>query len=201
MKRFIDLLFALFLLIITLPILLLIAILIKLDSPGSILYLPVMVGQNGNVFSLYRFRTMSAHTSNQGSEHKPTRVGAFLRNYSLDHLPMLINLLKGDLTIVGPRPMELNVVNLQDPIWRDYFQVKPGLFNYAVLKLGKLWMPSRGTHPMLNQELELEYRQKRSPALDLHLFVEFLHVLMTSHGNVKARGEPDAEVEKRVRKQ
>lgn len=195
-----DVLFAAFLLLITLPILLLIAILIKLDSPGSILYMPVMVGQNGNVFPLYRFRTMSARTSNQGSEHKPTRIGAFLRNYSLDHLPMLINLLKGDLTIVGPRPMELNVVDLQDPIWSEYFQVKPGLFNYAVLKLGKLWTSSRDAQPSLNQELELEYQQKRSAALDLHVVLEFLQAFLASCGNVKARGKPDAEFEKRISK-
>jgi sugar transferase EpsL len=72
-------------------------------------------------------------------EKRLTTVGRFIRNYSLDHLPMLLNLLKGDITIVGPRPMELEVVRLDDPMWQQYFQAKPGLLNYAVLKLGKMW--------------------------------------------------------------
>ena len=83
------------------PILLLIAILIRIDSPGPILYLPQMVGQHGKKFSLWRFRTMTANRTNSGSEQL-TPLGRFLRNYSLDHLPMLINLLKGDLTSLDP---------------------------------------------------------------------------------------------------
>ena len=135
MRRALDLLVAIFCLTVFGPLILLIAVLIKLNSPEAILYMPQMVGQHGKVFSLFRFRTMSVDLLN--AEQRLTPIGKFIRNYSLDHLPMLINLLIGDLTLVGPRPMELEVVDFQDKSWQQYFSVKPGLFNYAVLKLGK----------------------------------------------------------------
>lgn len=108
---------------------------------------------------------------------------------------MLINILKGDLTIVGPRPMESDAVNLQEPVWQQYFQSKPGVFNYAVLKLGKFWTPARDSHPTQNQELELEYDMKRSWLSDSQLFFRFLYKFVRSKGNVKERGEPDPEEE------
>jgi lipopolysaccharide/colanic/teichoic acid biosynthesis glycosyltransferase len=191
MRRIIDLLVSVLCLIIFSPLTLLIAVLIRLDSQGSVLYTPRMVGWHGKIFSLYRFRTMR-----QAKEL--TRVGRFIRNYSLDHLPMLINLLKGDLTLVGPRPMEVETVDLDDPIWQRYVQVKPGLFNYAVLKLGKLWTPLRASNPSLNQELELEYLQKRSAAFDWQVLVQSLHALLTSRGNIKVRAEPQTDVQDKI---
>jgi lipopolysaccharide/colanic/teichoic acid biosynthesis glycosyltransferase len=198
MRRLIDSVFAILWLILTAPVLALIALLIKCDSPGPILYIPPMVGHHGKVFSLFRFRTLSADRSELSAEQRLTRVGRFIRHYSLDHLPMVINLLKGDVTLVGPRPMELNGVDLQDPQWQRYFQVKPGLFNYAVLKLGNLWTSRRVSHPTLNQELELEYYQTASTVFDVQLVIRFLKKFIVSGGNVKARGEPDPEVETRL---
>jgi lipopolysaccharide/colanic/teichoic acid biosynthesis glycosyltransferase len=154
-----------------------------------------MVGQNGRVFSLLRFRTMSTRMTDPRNAQRLTRVGALIRNTSLDHLPLLINLLKGDLTLVGPRPMEIQVVELTDPMWQQYFQVKPGVFNYAVLKLGKSWTPSRLSGPNLNQALEIDYQQKHSSMRDVQLFVQWLVTYITSRGNVKARGIPDPEAE------
>jgi lipopolysaccharide/colanic/teichoic acid biosynthesis glycosyltransferase len=197
MRRLIDVIFAMLWLIITAPLFILIAILIKIDSAGSIFYSPRMIGKDGKEFILLRFRTMSTDISRSDDEQRFTRVGRVIRNYSLDHLPMLINLLKGDLTIIGPRPMETNVVNLQDSIWQQYFQSKPGVFNYAILKLGNLWTSARVSNPARNQELELEYYQKQSPAFDLQLFLHFLYELIESKGNVKARGNPDSEEENR----
>ena len=199
MRRLIDIVFALFWLIITAPVFVLIAILIRLDSPGSVFYTPQMAGHHGKKFALFRFRTMSPEADHPGNEHRLTRIGRMLRNYSLDHLPQLINLLKGDLTIIGPRPMELNVVNLQEPVWQQYFQVKPGLFNYAVVRLGKLWTSSCSSYPNLNQELELEFHQKRSALFDLQLFIQFVRKFIVSRGNVKARGEPDPDEAKRLK--
>jgi len=194
-RRLIDLVFALFWLLLASPIMFLIAMMIKLDSNGPILYIPQMIGKNGKPFQLFRFRTMRVDQTNLVAEQKLTQLGRFIRNYSLDHLPMLINLIKGDLTIVGPRPMEADAVDLHDPIWRQYFQVKPGMFNYAVLKLGSTWTSNRASHPALNQELELEYLKQRSPGFDLQVFWRFVRAHITSKGNVKARGKPDIEVE------
>ena len=123
LKRLFDLAWALFWLIVTAPVILVIAILIKLDSPGPVLYVPQMVGQNGKRFRLFRFRTMHIDKPTHLSPgERLTRVGRFIRNYSLDHLPTLVNILRGDLSAVGPRPMEPEVVDLQDPSWQKYFQ-------------------------------------------------------------------------------
>ena len=198
MRRAIDLLVAISCLTVFGPLILLIAILIKLDSGGAILYKPRMVGQYGKEFSLFRFRTMSMDHVDLSAEQRLTRIGRFLRNYSLDHLPMLFNLLVGDLTLVGPRPMEIEVVDYQDKSWQLYFAIKPGLFNYAVLQLGRIWTPSRSSHPALNQELELEYFSKRSTGNDLALMMKFIWELIRSKGNVKARGSADPELERRM---
>ena len=195
MRRLVDIVFAIVWLIITTPVFVLIAILIRVDSPGSVFYSPQMMGHNGRKFALFRFRTMSPEAHHPGNGQRLTRIGRVLRKYSLDHLPQLINLLRGDLTIIGPRPMELNVVNLQEPVWQQYFQAKPGLFNYAVVKLGKSWTPSRSTNPNLNQDLELEFQQKRSVPADLQLFAQFVLKFLISRGNIKARGEPDPKEE------
>ena len=198
-KRLFDLMFAISCLVVVAPVILVIAILIKLESSGPVLYVPQMVGKNGKPFRLFRFRTMRidkpAHLS---PDERLTRVGRFIRNYSLDHLPTLVNVLKGDISVVGPRAMEPEFVDLQDPTWQRYFQVRPGFFNYAVLKLGKTFGPSRASNLPLKQELELEYIQKQSLAFDLRLFVKFVWAHITSGGNVKARGKVDPALKDRT---
>lgn len=198
MRRLIDVVFALFMLVLTSPLMFLVALLIKVDSTGSVLYAPQMIGKNGRLFRLLRFRTMEVAQGAVNSEQRLTRVGSFIRNYSLDHLPMLLNLLKGDLTIIGPRPMEYEAVDLHDPGWQQYFRAKPGMFNYAVLKLGKRWTSVRASHPTLNQELELEYLQQRSSISDLQLFWDAIRAYIVSRGNIKARGKPDGALEQRL---
>jgi lipopolysaccharide/colanic/teichoic acid biosynthesis glycosyltransferase len=195
LRRLFDVLFALIWWTLTAPAMLIIAICIKLDSPGPILYIPKMVGYKGTVFPLFRFRTMYIDRfTDRNGDDRVTHVGHFIRNYSLDHLPTLINLLTGDITIIGPRPMEGDRVDLHDPRWQTYFEVKPGLFSYAVLKMGKSWTPSRVSHPERNQELEMEYIRKRSPRFDTYLLLRSLYAHIRSKGNVKARKEPDADI-------
>ena len=134
---------------------------------------------------------MSLSSPDGSSKQRLTRPGALIWDYSLDHLPTLINLLKGDLSITGPRPMETQVADMADPAWQQYFQGKPGLFNYAVLKLGKSWAASRVSRPGLNQSLELEYRERRSAISDLQLILQSLRGYVASRGNIKARGTAD----------
>jgi lipopolysaccharide/colanic/teichoic acid biosynthesis glycosyltransferase len=192
-KRLFDVIFALFWLRLTAPLIVIIAILIKFDSPGPIFYIPQMIGKNGKSFRMIRFRTM--HVDKPASTtSKHTRVGRFIRNYSLDHLPTLFNVLSGDITIVGPRPMEPEVVDLQNSTWQRYFQVKPGFFNYSVLKLARAFTPSHANNMALIQELELEYIEKQSLMFDVQLFLKFLQTHIISRGNVKARGEPDPKI-------
>ena len=191
LKRSFDVSLALFWLVLTTPLILLIAILIKLDSPGPVLYVPQMMGRKGELFRLLRFRTMYVDDLGGLNQRRGfTRVGRFIRNYSLDHLPTLVNVVKGDLSIIGPRPMEPEYIDLQDPAWQRYFQVRPGLLNYAVLKLGKTFGPSRAGNLSLKRELELEYIQNQSLAYDLRLLLKYIRAHIASGGNVKSRGEP-----------
>ena len=193
MRRIIDISFAALFLILLSPGFLLIAVLIKVESSGPVFYRQEMAGWKGKVFSLFRFRSMYTDAD---TENRFTRVGHLIRNYSLDHLPQLFNLLIGDLTLIGPRPMEVSVVNLQDPTWQQYIQAKPGLINYAIYKLGKEWTPNRSTRPELNQELELQYQKQRSISSDAKLFVKSFQKFIASKGNIKARGEVDPELKK-----
>jgi lipopolysaccharide/colanic/teichoic acid biosynthesis glycosyltransferase len=191
-KRLFDLVFSSLCLLLAMPVILVVAILIKLESSGPVLYVPLMVGRGGKLFRLFRFRTMLADDSAcSSSDERLTRVGRFIRNYSLDHLPTLVNVLGGDPSVAGPRPMEPEFVDLEDPAWQRYFQVRPGLFNYAVLRLGKTFGPSKAGNLPLKQELELEYIQKQSLAFDLRLFTRFVWAHIASGGNIKARGKPD----------
>jgi lipopolysaccharide/colanic/teichoic acid biosynthesis glycosyltransferase len=127
-----------------------------------------------------------------------TRVGGFIRDYSLDHLPTLINVLTGDLGVIGPRPMEPEYVDLQDPAWQRYFQTRPGLFNYAVLKLGRTFGPSGSGNLSLKRELELEYIQQQSLSQDFRLLTRYVRAHILSKGNIKARGEPDPALQDRL---
>jgi lipopolysaccharide/colanic/teichoic acid biosynthesis glycosyltransferase len=201
-KRMLDLIFALSCLIVATPAILAIAIFIKLDSSGPILYAPQMVGKSGKLFRLFQFRTMYVDGSNHLDQDKGfTRVGRFIRNFSLDHLPTLVNVLKRDISVVGPRPMEPEFVDLQDPTWQRYFQVRPGFFNYAVLKLGKTFGPSKASNLSLKRELELEYIQNQSLVFDVQLFLSFIWAHIVSGGNVKARGKPDPALEDKASSQ
>jgi lipopolysaccharide/colanic/teichoic acid biosynthesis glycosyltransferase len=198
-RRRFDLIFALSCLIIAAPAILVIGILIKLSSPGPVLYAPQMVGQNGRLFRLLRFRTMHVdRTAQLNPDERLTRVGRFIRNCSLDHLPTLANILKGDISVIGPRPMEPEFVDLQDPTWQRYFQVRPGFFNYAVLKLGKTFGHTKAGNLPLKQELELEYIQRQSFVFDLQLFLRFIWAHIASGGNHKMRGKPDPTLEIRA---
>jgi lipopolysaccharide/colanic/teichoic acid biosynthesis glycosyltransferase len=198
-KRLLDIGFATIWLIVTAPLFAIIAVLIKLESPGGVFYTPIMVGQNGKPFRFYRFRTMYLEKSTRTGGRKGfTKVGCRIRNCSLDHLPGLLNLLWGDITIVGPRPMEVAVVDLENPTWQRYFQVKPGFINYAILKLGKEWTPSRKSHPSLNQELELEYIEQHSPGLDIRILLQSFQALIKSKGNIKMRGQADPALEHKL---
>ena len=113
MRRAVDFVVAIAALILLAPAFLIIAVLIRLDSEGPILYTPRMIGQAGTPFWLLRFRTMAGQ--------QVTGVGKFLRNYSLDHLPMLINLLRGDLTL----PDQLSEFRRLKPnVSRCFLQIK-----------------------------------------------------------------------------
>jgi lipopolysaccharide/colanic/teichoic acid biosynthesis glycosyltransferase len=139
--RFFDFIVALIGLLIFSPLFLVIAILIKLSSSGSIIYSQERVGLNGKLFRLYKFRSMVANADKIGtsvtSDEDPriTKIGRFLRKTKLDELPQLWNVLKGDMSLVGPRPDVPEVVNTYSPEMRRILEVRPGITGTAALYL------------------------------------------------------------------
>jgi lipopolysaccharide/colanic/teichoic acid biosynthesis glycosyltransferase len=190
-KRLFDIGVALLLLIVLSPLLLVIAILIKLDSPGPSLYTSQRVGRQGHLFRMFRFRTMTSDSADgRSAEHRLTGVGRFIRNYSLDDLPNLINVLKGEMSIVGPRPMEPERVDVKDPSWQRILTVKPGMISWAILSLARTYNASGQA---VKQQLELEYVQYQSLLFDMQVLGQAVKALLASRGNVKARGRPTEE--------
>lgn len=120
MQRFFDFFISLIFLILFSPIFLIVAIFIKLNSKGSVFFTQKRIGKNNELFKLYKFRTMKVGTPNVATDKLTdaksylTAVGKILRKTSLDELPQLINILKGEMTFVGPRPALYNQYNLKD---------------------------------------------------------------------------------------
>jgi len=137
MFRTFDIFFSFCGLILLFPILFIIAFCISLDSKGNIFYKQVRVGKDGIDFRLYKFRTMIVG-SDKGSlitigarDNRVTKVGYFLRKYKLDELPQLINVLLGDMSLVGPRPEVREYVDLYNNDQRKVLQIRPGITDYA----------------------------------------------------------------------
>ncbi|HOS47733.1 MAG TPA: sugar transferase [Bacteroidia bacterium] len=140
MKRLFDLVIALPLLILVSPILLVIAVLIKLNSKGPIFFLQQRVGLNGADFFIYKFRTMQIGADKMGlltvggRDPRVTSVGYFLRKYKLDELPQLINVVNGTMSLVGPRPEVRKYVDLYNSDQRMVLNAKPGITDYASIE-------------------------------------------------------------------
>ncbi len=185
MRRMIDILVSSTVLFLTLPIMVLIAILIKLDSRGPIFYVTERVGQHGKRFRQIDFRTWT-HEPVLADRVK-TRFGRLLITTSLNHWPQFINVLRGDMSIVGPRPTEPERVILDDPDWQVILSVKPGMFCWAVLNLATDFNASS---QQTKNQLERQYIEQRSTRFDLHVLREWVRELIKTRGNIKARGEP-----------
>lgn len=135
--RFLDPIFAAAGLFLLTPVLLAIAILILWDDGAPVLFRQVRVGRQGKPFRIWKFRTMRTGALGTpitaAGDSRVTRVGAVLRRHKLDELPQLFNVLKGDMSLVGPRPEVPEFVQLQAPIWQAVLQVRPGVTDVASL--------------------------------------------------------------------
>ena len=136
-KRVFDIFLSLILLILLFPVLLYIAIRIKSESEGPVFYRGVRTGLNGKPFRILKFRTMVPDAENIGgpstalNDPRLTRIGAFLRKYKLDELPQFINVLLGNMSIVGPRPQVEQYTRLYNDEEKIILSVKPGITDYA----------------------------------------------------------------------
>ena len=140
MKRLFDILFSLLVLIVGLPFGLLIALCIIVDSRGKVVYRQNRVGRNNVDFQLYKFRTMCNEADKGGlitigaDDMRITKVGAFLRKYKIDEFPQFLNILKGEMSVVGPRPEVRKYVNMYTPEQMRVLSVRPGLTDYASIR-------------------------------------------------------------------
>jgi lipopolysaccharide/colanic/teichoic acid biosynthesis glycosyltransferase len=183
LPRAVDVLIAAAALVITSPVLLVAAIAIKLDSRGPVLYRQRRAGLRGAPFDLYKLRTMHPGADPVGvgtpvlaGDSRVTRVGHFLRRFSLDELPNLVNVLVGEMATVGPRPTLEAQVDLYTPHQRRRLEVKPGITGWAQVN-GRAGIP-------WDERIELDvwYVDHRTPLLDLRILGRSLRLLLTGHG-------------------
>jgi lipopolysaccharide/colanic/teichoic acid biosynthesis glycosyltransferase len=191
-KRLIDVAASLVGLFVISPILVTVGALIKLDSPGPVLHLAQRVGKGGRPFRLYKFRSMvvDAHRDGPGitpaGDRRITRVGRLLRRTKLDELPQLFNVLKGDMSLVGPRPEDPRYVRLYTAAQREVLRVRPGVTSAASLVYrhessllsGGDW-EKRYVDEILPHKLgiELDYLAHRTVVSDLALVLRTLLAL------------------------
>ena len=139
LKRIFDTTLSLFGLIILLPFMLIIAILIKIDSKGPVFFKQIRVTKNGKEFKIFKYRTMKAGSDKYsqitvGKDERITKIGSFLRKYKLDEIPQLINVLIGDMSLVGPRPEVPKYVALYTDEQKEILKVKAGITDYASIE-------------------------------------------------------------------
>jgi lipopolysaccharide/colanic/teichoic acid biosynthesis glycosyltransferase len=136
-KRLLDVIVAVLGLLLLGPVLILIALIIKISSPGPVLYRGTRVGLDGRLFAMMKFRTMVVNAESLGGsataadDPRITAIGKFLRRYKLDELPQFLNVLAGDMSLVGPRPEVQKYVSLYSPEEKAILAVRPGITDWA----------------------------------------------------------------------
>lgn len=192
-KRLFDIVVASLVLLLGWPFGLIVALAIKLDSPGPVLFRAKRIGENGKVFDMLKFRTMVVDAAKQqeavtrvdrqgrpiyklADDPRVTRVGKWLRRWSLDELPQLINVLKGEMSIVGPRPEQVFITEDYDSSQWPRLSVPPGITGW--------WQVSgRSDLPMhLNTQYDLYYVRNYSFLLDLKIILKTIGVVLRGRG-------------------
>lgn len=187
-KRLFDIVFSFFALIIGLPLIIFFAILIKLDSPGSVFYQSERIGRRGKPFKLYKFRTMVPNVKEMGpsstskDDSRLTKIGRIIRRYKLDEIPQCLNILRGEMSVVGPRPQVFWAVKLYTKEEKSILNVRPGMIDWATLSdfqeeevLSGSTDPDKDymdkIHPR-KMELGLKYVRNHSFLIDLKIILK-----------------------------
>ncbi len=172
MKRIFDFIVSLVLLILFFPFIILISLAIIIESKGGVFFMQERVGQSAKPFQMYKFRSMVAGADQKGpyftaeGDSRITRVGAFLRKTSLDELPQLLNALKGDMSLVGPRPdVFAQRPNYSDEEWEKRTSVQPGITGLAQATIRNIGGPGQRT------ALDMEYIDTASFCLDIKILL------------------------------
>lgn len=180
------------------PLFIIIPILVRLSSSGPILFRQKRVGQNGTVFTIFKFRTMRVHGVSQLSDNithrldpRITGVGKFLRNYRLDELPQFVNVLRGEMSIVGPRPLMPDLLPYYSGRDKQRLSVRPGITGWQQV--------NGGAHHTWNERISLDiwYVENASMLLDLKIICRTVKVALAQEGVYASDGSqlsaiPDA---------
>lgn len=185
MKRLIDILFSFMALVVLSPVLLVISLWVKLGSAGPVFYRQVRVGLNGKDFRIFKFRTMYTGSDRSGlitvggRDPRITPSGYMLRKYKLDELPQFLNVLAGDMSLVGPRPEVRKYVEMYTQDQRRVLTVRPGITDYASIEysdeneiLGNAVDPDKEYIEVImpaKLKLNLKYIDEQSLATDLKI--------------------------------
>lgn len=184
-KRFLDIIIAIIGLIISSPIMFIIGILIKIESPGPVLYKQVRVGLHGNYFNVIKLRSMKVDAENNGAQWaekddpRVTKIGKFIRRTRIDELPQLWNVLVGDMSLIGPRPerpMFTAQFNEEIPGFVKRLKVRPGITGWAQVNGGYDITPKE------KFVLDCYYIDNLSFLLDLKIFLKTIKVVLTGDG-------------------
>ena len=188
-QNFYSFLIGVFGLIVASPLMLITAMLVKISSPGPVLYRQRRVGKNGKIFTVYKFRSMyvdaelrSGPVWAKADDPRVTPIGRWLRRLRLDELPQLWNVVKGDMAIVGPRPERPEFVEMlsrQIPYYPQRHAVKPGITGWAQInhKYGDTELDA-----MIKLEYDLYYIKNLAPALDFFIIFHTIKVMLLSRG-------------------
>jgi lipopolysaccharide/colanic/teichoic acid biosynthesis glycosyltransferase len=182
-SRVLDVVLAATLLVVTAPLLALAALAIRLESRGPVFYRQLRVGRDGEPFELWKLRTMVPGAESMGAgiyvlegDPRITRTGRLLRRFSLDELPNLVNVLRGEMAMVGPRPTVQEQVDRYTDRQRRRLEVKPGITGWAQIN-------GRTSLPWPERiELDVWYVEHRSLRLDLRILARTARMLATGHG-------------------
>ena len=189
MKRSFDILFSIVFIILLLPVLIVVALLIKLTSPGKIIYRGVRAGKDKVNFEIYKFRTMVENAENFGgystsiNDARLTKIGRFLRAYKIDELPQFFNVIKGNMSLVGPRPQVLYYTNKYEGEMKLILSVRPGITDFSSLYFSD--MDRILGHGCVDEKYEteiepvknllrLKYVKEQSFFLDMRILIETL---------------------------
>lgn len=189
MKRILDYTILLFALPFVLPLCLITAILIKLDSRGPVLFKQERVGRSGQIFTMYKFRSMTIDAEHNGNrfasenDARVTKLGNFIRKYRIDELPQFWNVLRGEMSVIGPRPEQVSFVEYFNEEIERYDHrhvVKPGITGLAQVHMGYA-ASTRTTQMKLNYDLF--YIKHYSLRMDLMIVLKTLRTILTGFGS------------------
>jgi len=193
-KRKVDICFSFLGLFLSLPLILILVFLIKKEDKGPIFYTGQRVGKNGELFNIYKFRTMVVDADKKGgpsaSDDDPriTKIGKVLRKYKLDEIPQLINVLRGEMSIVGPRPEVPQEVETYTDEEKRVLSVKPGITDYASIHFnneGEILKGSSNPHEAYRKmirptklRLALQYVDDHSFLIDLNIIIQTILIII-----------------------